>query len=101
MHLGTLRDNALQEGDDAIVEMVAACREALGPDFVRMVDVAYCWSNAKEALRMMRQIESYDLFFLETRLSVDALEGHTYLHDHSGIRIAAGSCKTPVSSSWT
>ncbi len=87
---GPYAHNALQEGDDAIVEMVAACREALGPDFVMMVDVAYCWSNAKEALRVMRQIERYDLFFLETPLPIDDLGGYAFLHDHSATPIAAG-----------
>lgn len=80
----------LQAGDETIVEIVAACREAVGPDFVMMVDVCYCWSNAKEALRVLRRLERYDLFFLETPLQLDDLDGYAYLHDHSEIRIAAG-----------
>ena len=87
---GPYAHNKLREGDDAIVEIVAACREAVGPDFVMMVDVCYCWSNASEALRVIRQIEPYDLFFLETPLQLDDLDGYAFLHDHSGIRIAAG-----------
>jgi L-alanine-DL-glutamate epimerase-like enolase superfamily enzyme len=87
---GPYAHNKLAEGDDAIVEIVAACREALGPDFVMMVDVCYCWSNAKEALRVIRQLEPYDLFFLETPLQLDDLDGYAFLHDHSGIPIAAG-----------
>jgi len=38
---GPYTHNALREGDEAIVEVVAACREAVGTDFVMMVDVAY------------------------------------------------------------
>jgi L-alanine-DL-glutamate epimerase-like enolase superfamily enzyme len=87
---GPYAHNKLSEGDDAIIEIVAACRESLGPDFVMMVDVCYCWSNAKEALRVIRQLESYDVFFLETPLQLDDLDGYAFLHDHSGIRIAAG-----------
>jgi len=67
-----------------------ACREAVGPDFVMMVDVCYCWSNAKEALRVIRQLEPYDLFFLETPLQLDDLDGYAFLHDQCGIPIAAG-----------
>lgn len=87
---GPYAHNRLQEGDDAVVEIVAACREAVGPDFVMMVDVCYCWSNAKEALRVIRQLDPYDIFFLETPLQLDDLEGYAFLHDHSPIRIAAG-----------
>lgn len=87
---GPYAHNGIQASDDVIVETVAACREAVGPDFVMMVDVCYCWSNAKEALRVMRQLEPYDLFFLETPLQLDDLDGHAFLHDHSPIRIAAG-----------
>ena len=87
---GPYSHNRLQESDDAIVETVAGCREAVGPDFVMMVDVVYCWRDAKEALRVLQRLEPYDLFFLETPLPVDDLAGYAYLHDHSPIRIAAG-----------
>ena len=38
----------------------------------------------------MRQLEPYDLFFLETPLQLDDLDGYAFLHDHSPIRVAAG-----------
>jgi len=87
---GPYTHNALHEDDKAVVEIVAACREAVGPDFVMMVDVAYSWSNAKEALRVLERLAPYDVFFVETPLDSDDLDGHAYLHDHSPIRIAAG-----------
>ncbi|MFN0172933.1 MAG: mandelate racemase/muconate lactonizing enzyme family protein [Bryobacteraceae bacterium] len=87
---GPYAHNGLQEDDALIVDIVAACREAVGRDFVMMVDVCYCWTNAKEALRVMRELERYDLFFLETPLQLDDLDGYAFLHDHSPIRIAAG-----------
>jgi L-alanine-DL-glutamate epimerase-like enolase superfamily enzyme len=87
---GPYSHNGLQEDDNAIVEIVAACREALGPDFVMMVDVAYCWTNAEQALRVLNRLEPFDLFFLETPLDIDDLEGYRFLHEQSGIRIAAG-----------
>jgi L-alanine-DL-glutamate epimerase-like enolase superfamily enzyme len=87
---GPYAHNRLQEGDEAVVEVVAACREAVGPDFVMMVDVAYAWSDAKAALRVLKQLEPYDLFFLETPLDSDDLDGYAYLHEHAPMRIAAG-----------
>lgn len=87
---GPYTHNRLNESDEAVVEIVAACREAVGPDFVMMVDVAYAWSNAKEALRVLNRIEPYDVFFLETPIDMDDLDGYAFLADHSPIRIAAG-----------
>ena len=87
---GPYSHNGLQENDELIVEIVAACRDAVGPDFVMMVDVCYCWTSAKEALRVLRRLEPYDIFFLETPLQLDDLDGYAYLHDRSDIRIAAG-----------
>jgi L-alanine-DL-glutamate epimerase-like enolase superfamily enzyme len=87
---GPYSHNGLQESDDAIVDIVAECRAAVGPHMVLMVDVAYAWSDAKRALRVLRRLEPYDLFFLETPLDIDDLAGHAYLHAHSPLRIAAG-----------
>ena len=87
---GPYAHNGIQKDDSDIVKIVAACREAVGPDFVMMVDVAYCWSNAKEALRVLLQLEPYDIYFIETPLDIDDLDGYAFLHDHSPIRIAAG-----------
>jgi L-alanine-DL-glutamate epimerase-like enolase superfamily enzyme len=87
---GPYAHNQLNAPDSAIVEIVAACREAAGQDFVMMVDVCYCWTDAKQALRVLEQLEPYDIFFMETPLQLDDLDGYAFLHDHSPIRIAAG-----------
>jgi L-alanine-DL-glutamate epimerase-like enolase superfamily enzyme len=87
---GPYRHNGMQEADEEVVNLVAACREAVGPDMVLMVDVAYAWSDANQALRVLQQLEPYDLFFVETPLDIDDLDGYAYLHASSPIRIAAG-----------
>lgn len=87
---GPYAHNQLDEPDSAIVEIVAACREAVGTEFVMMVDVCYCWTNARQALRVLEQLEPYDLFFMETPLQLDDLDGYAFLHGHSPIPIAAG-----------
>ncbi len=87
---GPYAHNLLRESDDAIVELVRLCRETVGPDMAMMVDVAYAWSDWKEALRVMRRLEPFDLFFLETPLPSDDLEGYARLAGATNIRIAAG-----------
>src|SRR5437868_8989351 len=87
---GPYRHNGLQEEDEEIVNLVAACREAVGRKMVLMVDVAYAWSDAKQALRVLRLLEPYDLYFMETPLDIDDLEGYAFSHASSPIRIAAG-----------
>jgi len=78
-------------GDDrVIIDAVARCREAVGSDFTLMLDVQYAWSDARRALSTLRQIEPYGLFFVETPIWIDDLDGYAHLHDHLGIPIAAG-----------
>lgn len=87
---GPYAHNGITGSNEQIVEVVAACRQALGPDLVMMVDVVYCWTDAKEALHVLNQMEQYNPFFLETPLQLDNLDGYAYLHDHSPVHIAAG-----------
>lgn len=91
---GPYAHNRLREGDEAIVELVRLCREAVGPEMVMMVDVAYAWSDWKEALRVIRRLEPFDLFFLETPLPSDDLDGYSRLAEASEVRIAAGEWLT-------
>jgi L-rhamnonate dehydratase len=87
---GPYAHNRLKEGDEGIIELVGTCREAAGPQMTLMVDVAYGWSDWKEALKVCRSLEKFDLFFLETPLPSDDLDGYARLSDATGIRIAAG-----------
>jgi L-rhamnonate dehydratase len=87
---GPYSHNGLQESDDAVVDLVAACRQAVGPEFVMMVDVAYAWPSAAHALRVLQRMAPYDVFFLETPIDVDDLDGYAMLHARSPVRIAAG-----------
>jgi len=87
---GPYAHNGIQEDDGAIVDIVAACREAAGAGFVLMVDVGYAWTNAKEALRVLNRLEPFDLYFMETPLQLDDLDGYAFLAERSPIRIAAG-----------
>ena len=61
------------ETRETIVELVRRSREVLGPELTLFVDVGYGWRDAKAALRVIRELERYDLFFIETPLHVDNL----------------------------
>jgi L-alanine-DL-glutamate epimerase-like enolase superfamily enzyme len=91
---GPYAHNELDEGDDAIVEIVGACRDIVGPEVTLMVDVAYCWEDAKAALRVMKRLEPFDLFFLETPIPSDDLDGHATVAERSSIRVASGEWLT-------
>jgi L-alanine-DL-glutamate epimerase-like enolase superfamily enzyme len=87
---GPYSHNGLQEDDDAIVEIVAECRRAVGQELVLMVDVAYAWPDAETALKVIEQLAPSRLEFIETPIDIDDLEGCAFLHEHSPIPIAAG-----------
>jgi L-alanine-DL-glutamate epimerase-like enolase superfamily enzyme len=73
-----------------IVELVRRGREILGPELTLCVDVGYWWRDAKAALRVIRELEKYDPFFIETPLHVDNLRGYAELSAMTPVRIALG-----------
>jgi L-alanine-DL-glutamate epimerase-like enolase superfamily enzyme len=87
---GPYSHHGLQETDDAIVDLVARCRRAVGPDMVLMVDVAYAWPDAQTALGVLQRLAAFDIEFVETPIDIDDLDGYALLHDRSPIPIAAG-----------
>ncbi len=87
---GPYSHNGLQEDDDAVVEIVAECRRAVGAGMVLMVDVAYAWPDAQSALRVIERLAPYRIEFIETPIDIDDLEGYAFLHARSPIPIAAG-----------
>lgn len=87
---GPYSHNRLQERDEAYPAIVARCREALGPEVTIMVDVAYAFADRKRALRVIRTLEPFDIYFFETPLQIDDLAGYAWLADQTAVRIAAG-----------
>ena len=87
---GPFAQYGLQQSNDTIVDLVAAGRAAVGPDIDLMVDVGYCWADWREAAEVMRRLEKHDLFFVETPLMPDDLDGYAKLAQATGIPIAAG-----------
>jgi L-alanine-DL-glutamate epimerase-like enolase superfamily enzyme len=87
---GPYAHQGLDERDELMVETIRAVREAAGPDFTIMVDVAYAWDDADRALAVIETWADHDVFFVETPLWIDDLEGYRRLAERSPIRIAAG-----------
>jgi L-alanine-DL-glutamate epimerase-like enolase superfamily enzyme len=88
---GPYSHNSLQiEDDREIANIVRACREAIGPEITVMVDVAYCWRDWKEALRAIEMFADQDIYFIETPLPSDDIEGYAKLVETSPVRVAAG-----------
>jgi L-alanine-DL-glutamate epimerase-like enolase superfamily enzyme len=91
---GPYRHVGLSGSDENVTEIIIACREAVGKEFTLMVDVQYLWFDAKSALRTIRKWDDLDIYFLETPLQIDNLEGYALLSKESPIRIAAGEWQT-------
>ncbi|MBD0290122.1 MAG: mandelate racemase/muconate lactonizing enzyme family protein [Thermoleophilia bacterium] len=91
---GPYRHMGIDEPMERAEEVLAAAREAVGPDFVLMLDVQYAFADADECLRVTRGWERYDLFFLETPLPSDDLAGYARLAREQPIPIAAGEWLT-------
>jgi L-alanine-DL-glutamate epimerase-like enolase superfamily enzyme len=88
---GPYAHHGLQVDDDcAIADVVRACREAIGPEPTVMVDVAYCWSDWKAALRAIELFADEEIFFVETPLPSDDIDGYAKLAAACHVRIAAG-----------
>jgi L-alanine-DL-glutamate epimerase-like enolase superfamily enzyme len=87
---GPYAHKGLEGPDEWVEEVVRAVREAAGPEMTLMVDVQYAFDSMERALRTAEALAPYDVFFLETPLWVDDLDGYAELTRRSPIRIAQG-----------
>ena len=75
-------------------EVVAAVRQAVGPDVALLIDVQYAFPDCHSAAAVLRDWQEFDLYFVETPLWQDDLEGYRFLSDSQPIPIAAGEWLT-------
>ena len=87
---GPYSHGGLQEEDSEIVRIVQKCREAVGQEMILMLDVAYGWDDWKLALETLKALEPLNLYFVETPLRSDDLQGYASLADNTSTSIAAG-----------
>jgi galactonate dehydratase len=75
--------------DEGIVEEMAALREALGPKVDIMVDLHWKF-EAAEAIRIIRRLEDYNLYFAEAPCQPEDLEGQIRVAHGIGVPLALG-----------
>jgi len=76
--------------DRGLVEFIHECRRIAGDDRDFMIDVGYRWNNWNDALWVLRRIEDDKLFFVETPLHTDDLDGLARLADATTTPLAVG-----------
>ena len=87
---GPYASMGMAEDDSRMVEIIAAVRGAVGPDFTIMVDVGYAWDSVGQARQVIETWAEYDIYFVETPLWADDYDGYAELARTSPIPIAAG-----------
>lgn len=80
----------LEGPDERVPEVAAAVREVIGPDITLLVDVQYAYDSVERALRVAEALAELDVYFFETPLWSDDIEGLAELRKRSPVRIAAG-----------
>lgn len=75
--------------DEGIVEEMAALREAVGPSIDLMVDLHWKF-EAAEAVRLIRRLEPYNLYFAEAPCQPENLEGQVHVARAIGVPLALG-----------
>jgi L-alanine-DL-glutamate epimerase-like enolase superfamily enzyme len=84
----------LREPYYKMTEVIAAVREAVGPDFILMVDAQYAFPDADTCLQTIRDWEDLNIYFLEAPIPMDDLAGYRRLSEEQSIPIAAGEWLT-------
>ncbi len=92
---GPYRHAGMEQPDERMADVIADVRAAVGPGVAIMIDVQYLWDDAERAASVIRTWREFDIFFVETPLRSDDLDGYRQLHEAvDGIRIAAGEWLT-------
>lgn len=87
---GPYAHKGMSERLDRTTEIVGAVRDAVGSDTVLMVDVQYAFPDAETCLETIKDWSDFDVYFLETPLPSDDLDGYARLAESQDIPIAAG-----------
>lgn len=87
---GPYAHKGLKASHDQMTEVIGEVREAVGVNFTLMVDVQYAFSDAETCLKAIRPWVDFNLFFVETPLPSDDLDGYARLTAEQPIPIAAG-----------
>lgn len=78
-----------KENLDEDIDRVKSVREFIGKNSIFMVDANYKWSS-ENAIRASRELEKYNILWLEEPVSPDDIEGYRTVASKSSIAIACG-----------
>lgn len=87
---GPYAHKGMRESQARATEVLSAVRAAVGPHFTLMCDVQYAFPDAAACLKVIEGWADLDLFFLETPLPSDDLDGYAKLAESAPMPIAAG-----------
>jgi L-alanine-DL-glutamate epimerase-like enolase superfamily enzyme len=91
---GPYAHRGLREPWSRATQVIGDLRRAVGDDFTLMVDVQYAFSDADTCLRVLRDWREFNLYFVETPLPSDDVEGLYRVANEQDIPIAAGEWLT-------
>ncbi len=91
---GPYAHNGLREPWERSTEVLAGVRNAIGDDVALLVDVQYAFPDADTALGVLADWIPFNLYFVETPLWPDDLDGYRRLAEEQPIPIAAGEWLT-------
>jgi L-alanine-DL-glutamate epimerase-like enolase superfamily enzyme len=91
---GPFAHQGLREPWERSTEVLAAVRGAIGRDVALLVDVQYAFPDADTALAVLADWQEFDLYFVETPLWPDDLDGHRRVATEQTIPIASGEWLT-------
>lgn len=72
------------------VERVRGAREAIGPDGRLALDANNAWSTPAEAVKFVRAVEAYDIWWIEEPLVPDDIPGHAEIARMVEVPVATG-----------
>jgi L-alanine-DL-glutamate epimerase-like enolase superfamily enzyme len=87
---GPYAHKGMREPQSRATEVLSAVRRAVGPEFTLMCDVQYAFPDVASCLKVIEEWAELDLFFLETPLPSDDIDGYAKLAAAAPMRIAAG-----------
>ena len=86
---GYLAGKLSAEAENHGVDLIAAVREAVGPDFEILID-CHARFDAPTAIRLARALEPYNIFWFEEPVPVESIHALKQVRDHVGVPICVG-----------
>ena len=86
---GYLTGKLSAEAENHGVDLIAAIREAVGPDFEILID-CHGRFDAPTAIRLAKALEPYDIFWFEEPVPVESIHALRQVRENVGVPICVG-----------